>query len=88
MTGATSLTGTTYPYGAPELIPGCRNNNMTGAASLTGTAYLYETPELIPGCRNSSMTGATSLTGTAYPVKLVAPVMLLFLQPRMSSDGP
>ena len=30
-TGVTSLTGSAYPYGAPELIPGCRNSNMTGA---------------------------------------------------------
>ena len=49
MTGVTSLTGTAYPYGAPELIPGCRNSNMTGATSLTGTAYPYGAPELIPG---------------------------------------
>ena len=46
MTGVTSLTVTAYPYGAPELIPGCINSNMTGATSLTGTAYPYGAPEL------------------------------------------
>jgi hypothetical protein len=80
-----------------EAHPGCRNSSMTSATSLTGTAYPYGPPELIPGCRSSNMTGDTSLAGTAYPygppelivpVKLVAPVMLLFLQPGMTSGAP
>jgi hypothetical protein len=57
MTCATSLTGTPYSYGSPELILGCRNSNMTGDTSLTGTAYPYGAPELIPGFTNSTMTG-------------------------------
>jgi hypothetical protein len=69
MTGDTSLAGTAYPYGPPELILGCRNSNMTGATSLTGIVYPYGAPELIP-------------------FKLVVPVMLLFVQPGMSSGAP